>query len=77
MEHPELAILIHKSKLVSSKRSTSMRPQPWLAMHPITTLRAVAGNALVTVGTRIAPEPRPAGNRNTVGGISIAGSSDT
>lgn len=66
MEHPELSLLIHKSRRQHDTKhptpASSLPSQP----GPISSLRTIAGNALITLGTRVTPAPRPATPRRSV-----------
>ena len=58
MHHPELTMMIAASKRIVR----DARPQPPRTDHPgpLTTVRARMGNALIALGTRIAPPSQPA-----------------
>ena len=71
MQHPELTMLIHDSMQRDKARAAAMA-RPRVQTGPITTLRALMGNTLISLGTRIAPAPRPRLTSSTVLHASIA-----
>lgn len=74
MQHPELTMLIHDSVQREKKRS-ALIARPREQTGPVTTLRALMGNTLIALGTRIAPAPRPRLASSSVLHASIAVSS--
>lgn len=74
MQHPELTMLIHDSMQREKKRAALMA-RPREQTGPITTLRVLMGNTLISLGTRIAPAPRPRLTSSLVLHASIAVSS--
>jgi hypothetical protein len=55
--HPELVIMIHDSMRQEENMKASL-PRTNDQLGPISSVRAVTGNALIAIGTRIAPAPR-------------------
>lgn len=57
-QHPDLVMMYHDMKTALDRQQaahTHRLPTP----GPLSTARAIAGNALIALGTRIAPAPRP------------------
>lgn len=74
MQHPELTMLIHDSMQRDRERvASAARPQTQTGF--ITNLRALMGNTLISLGTRIAPAPRPRVTSKPVMSMPIAVSS--
>lgn len=58
MHHPDLIMLMHESmQRAEATRRLAHRPRRD-PLGPLSTPRAVIGNALIALGTRIAPAPR-------------------
>lgn len=73
MQSPELNLLIfEREREEASRRAEIAQQLPRTSV--LNTIRVSAGNALVSIGTRIAQEPRPVGTRVPAGQISMAGS---
>jgi hypothetical protein len=77
MQHPDLIMLMHEStqRAEAVKRAT-VRPHAD-RLGPISTARAVIGNALIALGTHIAPAPRRAPLTTAVPRLSVAGTTRT
>jgi hypothetical protein len=58
MQHPDLIIMIHEQKVAEESRKAAL-PRTRTQLGPVSTVRAVTGNALIALGTRIAPRQRP------------------
>lgn len=76
MEHPDLLLLIQRSQQVDSSTRQKLSMQRHLAPSRPNELRTAIGRALIALGTRIAPEPRPAQRRAPLGSLPIAGRAD-
>ena len=76
MFHPDLEILIQRSKQVDSSTRQQMSMQRNLAPSRPSELRTAIGRALIALGTRIVPESRPASRRAPLGSLPIAGRAD-
>jgi hypothetical protein len=58
MQHPELVMMYQRMQAEIDRHQTARNPrQP--SSGPLSTVRAIAGDALIALGTRIAPAPRP------------------
>lgn len=75
MQSPELTLIIARSMRAQSGRATT-KPHTLPRTSAMRAFRSSAGNMLVTIGSRIAQEPRPANTRLPAGQISMAGSTD-
>lgn len=75
MQHPDLNFLIQKS-IQADRIRTAANNRRIPASNHVNRIRIMTGNALVRIGARIAPEPRPTSTRSPVGEISIAGRLD-
>jgi hypothetical protein len=59
MQNPDLIILYHETQeRLDRQQAAHTHHVP--APGPLSTARAIAGNALIALGTRIAPASRPA-----------------
>ena len=58
MQHPDLTMMIHESMQRDDRRRAAL-PRVHDQLGPISTVRALAGNALISLGSRITPAPRP------------------
>lgn len=57
-EHPDLIMMYHRSQAEADRMKAARNPrQPTPGL--LSTVRALAGNSLISLGTRIAPAPRP------------------
>lgn len=75
MQHPDLNFLIQKS-IQEDRIRTAATERRIPASHRVNRIRVMTGNALVRIGARIAPEPRPISTRSPVREISLAGRLD-
>ena len=57
MQHPDLVIMIHEQMVAEENRKAAL-PRTPSQLGPLSTVRAVTGNALIALGTRIAPASR-------------------
>lgn len=57
MQHPDLIIMIHEQMVAEESRKAAL-PRTRTQPGGLSTVRAVTGNALIALGTRIAPAPR-------------------
>jgi hypothetical protein len=77
MQHPDLIMLMHEStQRADAVKQSTVRPHVD-RLGPISTTRAVIGNALITLGTHIAPAPRRAPLSAAVPRLSVAGTTRT
>ncbi|HEV2128791.1 MAG TPA: hypothetical protein VGR22_09255 [Thermomicrobiales bacterium] len=76
MQHPDLIVLIQHSKQVDASRRQQTSMSHHLPPKAPGELRAAIGRALIALGTRIAPESRPAARREPLGTLPIAGCAD-
>jgi hypothetical protein len=67
MQHPDLVMMIHESMVQEEQRKAAL-PHPVDQPGPLSTLRAVTGNALIALGTRIAPASR---RRSVTGSLTL------
>jgi hypothetical protein len=74
MQHPDLIVLIQRSRLVESKHRTTV--PGYLATSPVSDLRIAIGRTLIALGTRLAPDTRRAPKRASIGGLSPVGPAD-
>lgn len=65
MQHPELTILIHRSRAIERNANISYLRPKRPTLHIVDNARAAAGGALISLGNRIAPrEQEPRANSN-------------
>ncbi|MDQ4044678.1 MAG: hypothetical protein M3173_04420 [Chloroflexota bacterium] len=77
MQHPDLIVLIQHSKQADARRRQQQTSKSrHLAPKAPGEIRATIGRALIALGTRIAPESRPAQRREPLGTLPIAGRVD-
>ena len=57
-QHPDLVMMYQSTKADLDRQRAARNPRV-SAPGPLSTVRALAGNALIALGTRIAPPPRP------------------
>ena len=57
-QHPDLVMMYQRTKADLDRQQAARHPHV-PSPGPLSPLRAVAGNALIALGTRIAPAPRP------------------
>ena len=57
MQHPDLTLMIHESMRRDQEQQNAL-PRVHDQLGPISTVRALMGNALIGLGTRIKPMPR-------------------
>jgi hypothetical protein len=58
MQHPDLVMMYQQTQAALDRQQAAHAhrlPTP----GPLSTARAIAGNALIALGTRIVPAPRP------------------
>lgn len=58
MQHPELTMLIHDAMMLDRRRQSVLETHQDIP-GSLSTVRALVGNALIAIGTRIVPAPRP------------------
>jgi hypothetical protein len=58
MQHPDL-VMMYRDLQATIDRQQAAHTLRLPAPGPLSTARAIAGNALIALGTRIAPAPRP------------------
>ena len=58
MQHPDLVMMYQRTEADLDRQQASRNPRV-PSPGPLSPLRAVAGNSLIALGTRIAPAPRP------------------
>lgn len=76
MQHPDLTMMIHESmQRVTEERAALPRVHDQLG--PISTLRALMGNCLIGLGTRIKPATRPSAVASTMAGLPLTTPSRT
>lgn len=57
-QHPDL-VMMYQDMQATLDRQRAAHTHQLPAPGPLSTARAIAGNALIALGTRIAPRPRP------------------
>lgn len=57
MQHPDLTMMIHESMRREQEEQAAL-PRVHDELGPVSTVRALMGNALIGLGTRIKPVPR-------------------
>jgi hypothetical protein len=57
-QHPDLVMMYQQTKTELDLQRAARNPRV-PAPGPLSTIRALTGNALIALGTRIAPAPRP------------------
>ncbi len=64
-QHPDLVMMYNQTKAELDRQQAARNPrQP--SQGPLSNLSGIAGNALIALGTRIAPAPRPIVTRQPV-----------
>jgi hypothetical protein len=57
-QHPDLVMMYQRTKADLDRQRAARNPRV-ATPGPLSTLRVIAGDALIALGTRIAPAPRP------------------
>jgi len=73
MQHPDLTLMIHES-LQRDNEARASRPRLHDQLGPMSTFRALMGNGLIILGTRIKPAPRTRPIPATMPGMPLAAS---